>query len=133
MQPVFAGVISQHDKFLADDAHRWKAYLRQFRDQRVEVIVRKLRSQRSLDQNAYIHAVPIPILAEHFGYTIPECKYVLMGECWGWKQLAGRDIPIKPSTAEMTVDECRYFIDWVIPWALTNHDVRIPLPNEVSL
>lgn len=98
----------------------------------VTLTVEKLKRQRSLDQNAYLHAIPFPILAEHFGYTIPEVKLVLMGECWGWQQIAGHEIPLKPSTSEMSVEECQYFIDWLIPWAMTEHDVALPLPNEVT-
>lgn len=89
--------------------------------------------QRSLDQNAYIHAVPIPMLAKQIGYTIPEMKLVLMGECFGWRldEKSGHEIPLKPSTKAMTKDECTYFIEWVIPWAAMHHDMEIPLPNEV--
>lgn len=96
------------------------------------VRVEEPRSKRTIDQNAYLHAVPFPILADYFGNTIPETKYVLMGECWGWKvcPIAKREIPIKPSTSEMTVEECTYFIDWLIPWAAQNHNVLIPLPSE---
>lgn len=88
------------------------------------------KQTRSLAQNAYLHAGPFPILADHFGNTIPEIKLILMGECWGWHTVAGHEIPVKPSTASMTVDECKYFIDWLIPWAMTNHDVALPLPGE---
>ena len=101
---------------------------------KVQLTIRKRQSQRSLDQNAYLHKVPFPILAEHFGDTIPGIKLSLMGECWGWHhdKVTGRDVPIKPSTSEMTIEEASYFIDWVIPWAMTNHQVAIPLPNEVD-
>ncbi len=89
--------------------------------------------QRTLKQNAYIHAIPIPMLAAHLGYTIPECKYVLMGECFGWKLDArtGKEMPIKPSTSAMTVEEDTYFIEWVIPWAAMSFGLQIPLPSEV--
>ena len=30
----------------------------------------------------------------------------------------------------MSTKDCAYFIDWVIPWAATEHGVMIPLPNE---
>ena len=98
----------------------------------VTITVGKVKRQRSLDQNAYLHAGPFPILAEHFGYTIPEVKLVLMGECWGWQTLAGHDVPRKPSTSEMSVEECTYFIEWLLPWAMTEHGVALPLPGEVA-
>jgi len=96
----------------------------------VRITVEKPKAQRSLDQNAYLHAGPFPILAEYFGYSIPEVKLVLMGECWGWHTVYGKELPIKPSTADMTVEECTYFIDWLLPWAMTEHGVSLPLPDE---
>ena len=93
------------------------------------------KTRRSSQQNRYLHAVPLPMLAEHFGYSIPEMKLVLMGECWGWKHdpVSGREIPIRSHTSEMSTEECQWFIDWLIPWAAEKHDFLIPLPNEVNL
>ena len=132
--PVFHGRVSPEVKLELHESERLlrRTYLRALVGQDVEVIVRKQRVQRSLDQNAYLHAHPFPLLAEHFGYSVPEVKFVLMGECWGWKKVNGKDIPVKPSTSDMTVEECTYFIDWLIPWAAVNHGVAIPLPNEAS-
>lgn len=132
--PVFRGRVSDqgHVELLEAERVRRQAFFRTLAGKPIELTVRPARTRRSLDQNAFIHAVPVTILAEHFGYTIPEMKLVLMGECWGWKQIAGHEVPIKPSTAEMSVEDATYFIDWVIPWALTNHGVVIPLPNEVA-
>lgn len=96
----------------------------------VDVIVRKKREQRSLDQNAYLHAVPFPLIAAHTGYSIEEVKLVLMGECWGWHELHGHSVPIKPHTSDMTTEECSLFIEWLPPWALEHLGVQIPLPGE---
>jgi hypothetical protein len=93
-------------------------------------VIVTITDQRSLDQNAYLHAWPLPIFADYMGCTIPEAKYYLMGECWGWHIVGGREIPIKPSTSEMTVAEFSYFIDWLLPWALEHHKVELPLPDE---
>ena len=135
--PLFHGHVTPagHLALAPEEQIRRHHYLRFLAGHDVELVVRKRRTQRSLDQNAYLHAVPIPILAEHFGNTIPEMKYALMGECWGWKRepATGHEIPVKPHTSAMTVEECTYFIDWLIPWAMTQHGVAIPLPNEVAL
>jgi hypothetical protein len=93
-------------------------------------VIVTLTDQRSLDQNAYLHAGPLPIFADYMGCSVPEAKYYLMGECWGWHTVGGREIPMKPSTSEMTVAECRHFIDWLLPWALEKHNVELPLPDE---
>jgi len=132
--PIFSGRVSDDAVLVLFDTERTqrRTYLRTLVGQDVEVIVRKKRTQRSLDQNKYLHAVVFPLLADHCGYTLSEIKLVLMGECYGWHEVAGRELPIKPHTSEMTVDECTHFIEWVIPWALEKFDVHIPLPNEVA-
>lgn len=93
------------------------------------------KSQRSLDQNAYLHAVPFPILAKELGCSIPEVKRDLMGACWGWKvsPITGKDVPLREHTAEMTVEDCTFFIDWLLPWAAEFLGMRLPLPDERSV
>lgn len=130
MIPTWRGRVLSGGLLTLDRPRDYQRYVRSLAGQFVEVTIRKQRTKRSGQQNAYIHAVPIPLLAEHFGYTIPEMKLVLMGECWGWKEVIGRQIPVRAHTSEMSVEECQYFIDWIIPWAAQNHDVQIPLPNE---
>lgn len=130
--PVFSGRVLPGGLLVLDRRADYARHLRSLRGRFVEVIVRKQRTQRSLDQNAFLHAVVFPMLGDHFGYTIPEVKLVLMGECFGWKSLGAHEIPIQPSTSAMSVEDCTRFIEWVIPWAMVNHNVSIPLPNEVA-
>jgi hypothetical protein len=131
---VFHGRVTPDGKLelLTSEAQQRREYLRTLAGEHVEVIVRKPREQRSEDQNAYLHAVPFPLIADHTGYSIEEVKLVLMGECWGWHQVAGHDIPIKPHTSDMTTEECSYFIEWLPPWSLSNLGVQIPLPGDVA-
>jgi len=130
--PLFTGRVLPGGLLVMDCPKDYTRHVRSLHGRFVEVIVRKLRTQRSIDQNAYLHVAPFPILADYFGYTIPEVKLALMGECWGWKKLGSHEVPIKPSTSELTVEECTYFIDWLIPWAMMNHNVVIPLPGEIA-
>lgn len=117
-----------------------RAALKRFAGTAVTISIEPYKEQRSKDQNAYIHAVPVTLLAEFLGYTIPEMKLILMGECFGWKleSISGKEIPVKPATSSMTIEECQYFIDWVIPWAAMKftdskgNAFQIPLPNEVA-
>jgi hypothetical protein len=134
--PIFHGDVTADGRLELDGGERQRRgqYLRYLRGKRVEVEIRQARTKRSLDQNAYLHAVPFPILAAHFGDSIEGVKLDLMGECWGWHQspVTGRWLPVKPHTSAMTVEECQFFIDWLIPWAMTEHGVEIPLPAEVA-
>ena len=133
--PIFHGRIDEDGRFglLATEKALRLAYFKRLAGERVEVIVRKARTQRSIDQNKYLHAVPFPILALHFGDSVEGVKFDLMGEKWGWTTTKqGHHIPVKGHTSQMTVEECTEFIDWLIPWAMTEHGVAIPLPNEVE-
>lgn len=98
---------------------------------KLTIRVKVAKPQRTLDQNAYLHAEPFPKLATFFGQSVEETKYVLMGEKWGWHRdpITGREIPFKPSTSSMTVEECTEFIDWLIPWALDKWGIHIELPE----
>ena len=131
----FVGRVDAQGKLTLDDLGRFYRRLRNLSGERVELIVRKARSKRTLDQNAYLHSVVFPLVAAATGYTMPETKLVMMGECFGWmfSKLAGREIPVKASTAGMTVKENSYFIEWAPPWALEHLGVQIPLPNEIDL
>lgn len=140
--PIFHGRIASDGRFELAEHERdlRRRYFQTLAGQNVEITVRKERTKRSIDQNAYLHAVPFPLLAEELGYeSIEELKYALMGECWGWKRdrATGHEIPVKPSTSSMSVEECTHFIDWLIKWAATPgnvcaHGFTIPLPNEVA-
>ena len=134
MVPVIRGSVSDAGKLELSAVGRevLTRHLASLKGKPIDLIVKVHRSQRSLGQNAYIHAVAIPLLAGHFGYDVSDMKLVLMGECWGWHTVAGKELPIKAHTSEMNTEECAHFIDWVTRWALTEHQVWIPLPGEVA-
>lgn len=133
-QPIFTGVVTAKGALILDARRDLARYLCTLSGKAVEVIVRKVQVKRSRDQNSYLHGVVFPLLGEHFGMTMTEVKYSLMGECWGWKRdpISSKEIPIKPSTSEMTVEDCTHFIEWVLVWAATDHQVYIPSPEKVQ-
>lgn len=132
--PIFHGRVSDDGKIDLADGERSlrRQYLARLKGQCVEVVVRKQRVQRSLDQNAYLHVAAFLPLADHLGYSIAEMKLILMGECWGWQTVGGHEMPVKIHTADMTVEEATYFIEWIIPFALEHFEFVIPLPGEIA-
>ena len=108
---------------------RWKETLS---GKNAELILREAKTKRSLDQNAYMHAEPFLKLAEHLGYSISEVKLVLLGECFGYHMLAGREYPIKPSTSDLKVEECSQFIEWMPQWAWEQFELHIQLPDDAD-
>jgi hypothetical protein len=134
LSPIFTGRVLPGGLLVMDRPKDYGRHLRSLAGKPVEIIARRRRSQRSLDQNAYLHGVVFPAIAEEQGDSVEGVKFDLMGEKWGWTTTAsGHHIPVRPHTAEMTVEECTQFIDWVIPWAAQKLNVRIPLPNEVEV
>lgn len=114
----------------------YRSWLKGQADGPFDVIIKPHQDQRSLDQNAYLHGEPFPKLAEHFSCSVEQVKHDLMGECFGWvesKITPGRLVPFMPRTSQMTVKQCTFFIDWLIPWALVEHGVEIFLPDEWQL
>lgn len=110
---------------------RFTAFTKRLKDGPYVFRIERFVRQRSLPQNAYLHAHPFPILAAHFGCSVTEVKRDLMGECWGWKTspVTGQQVPIRDHTSEMNVEECNFFIDWLLPWALVEHGVELEPPN----
>lgn len=136
--PIFTGHVDRNGK-LAYTENEWptrQRYLRTLAGKDVEVVIRRKRSQRSLDQNAYWHAVPFQLLQEALGYdSIEELKFDLMGECWGWTLTkAGHRVPIKIHTSHMDTAEGAHFTEWLVRFgAQLPTPVFIPLPNEAEV
>ena len=95
--------------------------------------IKEYRKKRSLDQNAYIHAVPLKIIAEHTGYTIDDIKTYTCGEFMGWKkvEIMGVEVdrPIK-TTSQMTTKEMTDYIENLQWFGSSTLNLRIPSPNE---
>jgi hypothetical protein len=132
---VFRGAFDGSGAFRPDppDADRMARARRKLAGKRAEVVFRRPRSKRSLDQNAYAHAWPFRLLAEHFGDSVEGVKLDLLGECFGWTAapITKRLVPVKPHTSALTVEEFSHFIDWMVIFGASN-GVVIPLPSEVE-
>ncbi len=132
MSPFLATVESDGRlRFDTADKARMHRHLGRLSGKRVEVSIRQQRKQRSLDQNAYLHAEPFLKLAAAWGESVARTKLICMGAFWGWEpcRITGHLLPVKAHTSDMTVAECTTFIDWLIAWALTDHGVEVDEPN----
>ena len=124
----------ESDGWLRLDRERdHRAYLHRLKGQRVEVVVRKVRTQRSQQQNKYLHGVVLPLLAEAFGNDVHEhdaLHYALLAECFGTYEVLGRQVP-KRTSSQLSVAEFQEYLDWLIRFG-AEHGVIVPLPNEVE-
>jgi hypothetical protein len=108
------------------------AHLRTVEGQPVEVVIRKPRSKRSLDQNAYAHAWPFKLIAEAMGESVEAAKLAILGEKFGWRELFGHQVPVKPSTSALSVEEFSELIEWMPSFGAHMFGLSIPLPNDVD-
>lgn len=130
--PIFLGFV-ERSKLTLDDRPGFMDYMRTFEGREVEITIRKRRSQRSLDQNAYWWAVPVRILADHCGYSDEQMHYALMGACFGYTAgPTGSQIPNKPSSSHLTVEEFTRLIEWVLIFGPTELGCIIPSPEKVE-
>lgn len=133
--PIFHGRVTSEGRFELAEQERSlrQTYFKSLAGQNLEITVRKERTKRSLDQNAYIHAVPLPIFSEYWGEDISTTKLLLLGEKFGWREFDdGKRIPVKPSTSDLSTDEMSEFIEWMPVWGMTNFGLHIPLPGEAE-
>lgn len=126
MNPVFTGIVTQ-GKLKLDAPARYLVHLAKLEGKLVEVVVRRRRSQRSIQANAYYWGVVIEILANHFGYEADE-----MHEALKWQFLRRNEggLATVRSTAKMDSKEFAEYVDRVVRWAAQEHGCYIPGPNE---
>ncbi len=102
----------------------------------IEIIIRKYRSQRTLEQNAYYWGVVIPILGDHFGYDAEEIheELKLMFNPIQSKIDPARKIggsTTKMSTVEFYCDQDSY-VERIARWAASDYGIYIPPPEKAE-
>jgi len=128
--PIFRGRV-EAGKLKLDHRDEFAALLKRLEGKEIELTLRRYRQQRSPNQNRYLHAVVIPLLAGHCGYDAEEMKTALKlrflrreGEAHGLARVS--------STADLSTEEMTEFIDNVRRLA-TEIGCSIPSPNEVAI
>lgn len=121
-----AGRLDADRKAIDAELHTWP-------DGPVTLTLTEGRQKRSktYEQVKYWWAVPVPLIADHCGYTEAQMHYALMGEWSGYVDGPnGHPIPVKPSLADLSVEEANALIDWVLVWAPSELGVIVPEPNK---
>ncbi len=133
--PVWSGVVSRGGVLL-DARPQFDAYAKTMEGQRVELVLRKRKSQRSLDQNAWIWGVAYPLLAFGIGYDAHEHEdlhYSLI-EKWGGTHFDTRLRTLVPNkrSSHLTTKEFSDYMEWLVRFA-AECGVIIPLPDEAEV
>jgi hypothetical protein len=90
--------------------------------------------RRTLDQNSFLHGVPLKMICDHTGYDIEDIKAYLMGQAFGWEEYEIFGNPRKRprlSTSQLNTEQFNWFLEWLEAWASQELGMTIPKPNEV--
>ena len=136
MKPVPTVPARVSDAGVLDVSQTQKAAMRRWvktlKGQDVEIVVRRKQSKRSLDQNAYWHAIPVELMAEEWGVTHDQAHYLLLGEWKGYTDGPLGRLPNCTSSSKLTVEDFSALITWVLDYGPSEWNVYIPAPNETD-
>lgn len=129
MIPIFHGRVIG-GKAIMDTPERVWEYIKTLDGNRIEVVIRKARSQRSNQQNRYYHGIVLELLSQHTGYTPDEmheiCKYQFL------KQGGDGKFEYIKSTTKLNTAEFETYLENIKRWAVDILGLVIPDPNEVA-
>jgi hypothetical protein len=131
MNPVFSGKIEQ-GKVLLDNPNRYLVQISRLEGQRIEVVLRKQKSTRSINQNNYYWGVVLELLSDN-GNTPDEwhemCRQMFLKS---FKTVNNKEIEFARSTTKLNTTEFEEYLEKIRRWAATELNCFIPLPNEVE-
>lgn len=140
-EPVFGGTVEMIDKGqgLLVPGVKWadqatvRRHLFELVGKPVNVIIREVVKRDIRQMQKYWWAVPVPLLADHCGYTDAQMHYALLEECFGYiTGPKGVRIPNEPQSSYLSFDKWRRLIDWVLVWGPAELGVDIPPPTKVE-
>lgn len=93
------------------------------------------RGERSLRQNSYYWGVVIKILSDYTGFEPDEMHEDLKNRFLKYYKVikaTGEERELAKSTSNLSTEEFEAYLDMIRRWAMIEHDVYIPLPNEYA-
>ena len=127
MTPKFYGQVTG-TKLVLDQEESFKNYYPKLQG-RVELIVRRVRKDRSSNENRYYFGVVVKMLGDELGYTPEEMHEALK---FHFLRDESRKLPTVKSTADLSTVEFESYLTQIRQWASVEMGIYIPLPNEVE-
>lgn len=128
--PKFSGYV-QDGKLHLRDPERYKRWVSKLEGERLEVVIKKARAVRSLQQNKYYWAVVIAMIADHCGMDSPEEAHEAMK--WQFLQVRYAKIVTVRSTTSLSKSDMVEYIERIRRWAAAELNLDIPDPHKVDL
>lgn len=135
MIPKFYGTVKNgRFKFASQrEQDNYSLYLGTLDKCYVELVIKKRKRTRTLNQNRYYWGVIVKLLSNHTGYSDDEMHEALKSLFLSHPmQLASRNISVNKSTASLSTKEFEDYMDQIRGWAQVELNCYIPLPNEVE-
>ncbi|MDP2218508.1 MAG: hypothetical protein Q8J68_14620 [Methanolobus sp.] len=128
MNPLFCGKVEK-GKLILEAPNRFRVHLSKYEGQYVEVLLRKKKSQRSIQQNRAYFGIAVDILCEHTGFSRDEMHDALK------QKFASRvddktGLTIIESTADMDTVRFNKYYEQIQQWSAEFLNVYIPSPSE---
>ena len=114
------------------DRKGFDKYICQFEGKEVTVDVKRKRSKRSLEQNAFFHSW-VGLLSDYTGYTKTEMKDIIKNQflkCESVNEKTGSIFTYTKDTSSLNKTEFADFCTDIQHWSESEFNVRLPLPNE---
>ncbi len=126
---TFDGFVNEQGILTLDFRAQFRAFVKRFAGEEVEIEIRKRRSKRSASQNKFWHGVVVALLAEHCGYTHDEMHEALKAKFLGQDDLS-RGLRRIGSTRKLNTLEFADLTERVMVWAAGELGVVIPSPER---
>lgn len=104
--------------------------------EKLEVIVRKRKSQRSIRQNKYYFGVVLKLIAEDQSEDINYVHWCMSDKFLKrveFNRLTKKETIYTPSTTKLKTDQFEKYLEAIRKWASKELNIYIPLPNEVDV
>lgn len=109
-------------------------FIKTYPRKEIQVILGQPTKPRSNDQNQYMWAVPLKMIADETGeeaeywHEFFKQKFLCIGE----KMINGQLIKLTKSTTELSTVEMEDYLARMRTWAAINLGMNIPEPNQVA-
>lgn len=137
--PIFSGdIVNGKLKLFEHEKEAIRRWCMTFKSgTHVDITIRKHKSKRTNDQNAYYWGVVIPILASHFGYDQEEMHEELKLLFNPIKSKIDPSRTIGGSTTKMSTEDFysdneNSYIERICRWAATEYGVYVPPPKKAE-
>jgi hypothetical protein len=127
MDTIFCAKISKGKVEVKED-HRFRLFLKKFEGKIVELIIRSVRSKRTLSQNRFYHGVIIPMFSDYWGLSDPEEACFLLRKKFlkYAKMIRGKEEVFIRSTADLKSNEMADYLMKVQRFGETECGLIVP-------